>query len=647
VCGIAGAVDRDAGRDVGPVVTRLTTALAHRGPDGEGFHFTRGRSIALGHRRLSIVDVAGGAQPMANEDRRVWVVLNGELYNHLDLRRELERCGHQFRTRADTEVLVHGWEEWGTGLLERLNGMYAFGLLDEREGAPVLLLARDPVGVKPLYVGLTDGTWWFSSELAAARAAGLLSTDLRPEAFGEYLVYRFVPSPGTFYRNAWKIPPGHCLRISPDSGAAQPVFEPFGTRFAPASLPAAQSEWKEALRDSLAGAIRRQLMSDVPVASLLSGGVDSTVITLVMRDALPQPPMAFAVGFSDNKELDELGAAGRAARVLGVPLTEVRVTEAEYRAAWPRQVAALGEPIANSSALMVGILCATVGRTHKVVLTGQGADEPLGGYPRHSAERLYPLARLAQPLLDRLPERLLSADRVARLRRTGRARDEARRFAETLAVFGLEEARTLTRHALDPEALAAPVRRWLQCADDGDTVNRLLLVDARLSLADDLLIVGDHMSMASSVELRVPFLDLEFLALVERMPSRFKISRLGERKWLYRRAVDALLPRELRPALTGWRARLGRKLGFSTPLDAWFRAWLSRDAEPFLLGPGARMPAYLSGDAVRSLLAEARDRGRPRSRQLMSLYVLEGWLRGAETPVTSSPPPLLPAGTAS
>ncbi len=327
--------------------------------------------------------------------------------------------------------------------------------------------------------------------------------------------------------------------------------------------------------------------------------------------------------------------------MLGVPLTEVGITEADYRAAWPRQVAELGEPIANSSALMVGILCATVGRSHKVVLTGQGADEPLGGYPRHSAERLSALARLAQPLLDRLPERLLSADRVARLRRTGRAREEARRFAETLAVFGLDEAVTLTGHPLDPEALAVPVRRWLPDAEQGDAVNRLLLVDARLSLADDLLIVGDHMSMASSVELRVPFLDLEFLALVERMPSEYKISRWGERKWLYRSAVDQLLPRALRPELTGWRARLGRKVGFSTPLDAWFRAWLAREAEPFLLGPEARIPDYLSADAVRRLLAEARDKGRPRSRQLMSLYVLEGWLRGVETPVAATSPALL------
>src|SRR5205807_1756249 len=191
-----------------------------------------------------------------------------------------------------------------------------------------------------------------------------------------------------------------------------------------------------------------------------------------------------------------------------------------------------------------------------------------------------------------------------------------------------DEAIAMTRHALDPAALTAPVGRWLPQADGADTLNRLLMVDARLSLADDLLIVGDHMSMAHSVELRVPFLDLEFLALVERMPSRYKISRLGERKWLYRRAVEPLLPHSLRAGLTGWRARAGGKLGFSTPLDQWFSAWLARDAESYLLGRDARIPSFLSRDQVLGLVRDARDRGRPRSRQVMSLYVLEGWLRG-------------------
>ncbi len=627
MCGIAGVIGAGRAGDVTPIVERLTAALAHRGPDGSGFHFARGRSVGLGHRRLSIVDVEGGAQPMANEDDTVWVVMNGELYNHLDLRRELERLGHRFRTRADTEVLVHGWEEWGPQLLERVNGIYAFGLLDMRSGQASLWLARDPVGVKPLYVGLSGGNWWFASELAAARGAGLLGSELRREAFDEYLVYRFVPSPGTFHRNAWKIPPGHFCQLLLDELPNEPVFTSFETVFTPGALPQSRGEWEEALRAGLTAAVRRQLMSDVPVGSLLSGGVDSTVVTGLMRDALDTAPAAFAIGFSGQKGLDELAAARRAAEVLQVPLTEVAVTEADYLAAWPRQVAALAEPIANSSALLLGLLCQAVKGKRKVVLTGQGADEPLGGYPRHVAARFYPFARALRSVLRALPERWLASDRVSRLRRIADTPEEASRFVETLAVFSPAEAVALTGHRSQLAALVEPVRKWLPAPNGGDAVNRLLMVDARLSLADDLLIIADHTSMASGVELRVPFLDLEFLALIEHMPGAYKISRLGERKWLYRAAVERLLPPALRPALTGWKGRTGRKLGFSTPLDTWFGKWRARDAEQFLLGPGAVAPHYLAGDAVRGLLNDATHGALPRERQLMSLYVLESWLR--------------------
>jgi len=606
-------------------------ALAHRGPDGSGYHYSHGRSIGLGHRRLSIVDVAGGAQPMPNEDETIWVVLNGELYNHLDLRRDLERLGHQFRTRADTEILVHGWEQWGPALLKRVNGIYAFGLLDLRSRRPSLWLARDPAGVKPLYIGVTRRDWWFASELAAARSAGLLESDLRQEAFDEYLVYRFVPSPGTFYRNAWKVPPGHFCQLILDELPDEPVFAAFETRFTPAALPQTRGEWEEALRAGLTAAVRRQLMSDVPVGSLLSGGVDSTVVTRIMRDALDTAPAAFAIGFTGQRDLDELAAARRAAEVLQVPLTEVAVTEADYLAAWPRQVTALAEPIANSSALLLGLLCGAVKGKRKVVLTGQGADEPLGGYPRHVAARFYPLARALRPVLRAVPEQWLASDRVSRLRRIADTPEEASRFVETLAVFSPAEAVALTGHRSQLAALVEPVRKWLPAPNGGDAVNRLLIVDARLSLADDLLIIADHTSMASGVELRVPFLDLEFLALIEHMPGEYKISRLGERKWLYRAAVEQLVPAALRPALTGWKGRTGRKLGFSTPLDTWFGKWRARDAEQFLLGPGAVAPHYLAGDAVRGLLKDATHGSLPRERQLMSLYVLESWLRGAES----------------
>ena len=233
------------------------------------------------------------------------------------------------------------------------------------------------------------------------------------------------------------------------------------------------------------------------------------------------------------------------------------------------------------------------------------------------------------PLLQALPEKWMSSDRVARLRRIAATPEEAGRFVETLAVFSPAEAVSLTGHRAQLAALAEPVRKWLPAPNGGgkDAVNRLLIVDARLSLADDLLIVADHTSMASGVELRVPFLDLEFLALIEHMPGRYKISRLGERKWLYRDAVEQLLPEQLRPALTGWKGRMGRKLGFSTPLDAWFRRWRAEDAQQFLLGRHARSPDYLSGGVVQRLLDDTRRDELPRERQLMSLYVLESWLR--------------------
>ena len=627
MCGISGVIADPEGGDVGPALERLTAGLSHRGPDGTGFHFFDGRAGGLGHKRLSIVDVATGAQPMSNEDGTVWITYNGEIYNHLDVRRELESLGHRFRTVADTEVVVHGWEEWGAAVFERLNGIYALALYDGRAGRGRVILARDPVGVKPLYLGTGSHGWWFASELAAARDAGVVDSRFRPEALGEYLVYRFIPSPGTFFRNTWKIPPGHWCEVPVKSAGSEPVFRRFDTSFGPASLPVTVEEWEEALRDELAASVRRQLMSDVPVGSLLSGGVDSTVITRLMKEGLKEPPQAFAVGVRGEGAVNELEPARRAALALGVPLSEVEVSEDQFLVAWPSQVAGLGEPVANSGVLLVGLLCQTVGKTHKVVLSGQGADEPLGGYPRHAAERWYPLTRRLGPLLDLVPERLAASDRVARIRRLSREPDQSRRFAEILAVFSPAEVGSMTTRPVDADALTSPIRYWLANQNGNDSLNSLLRVDARLSLADDLLLVADHMAMASSVELRVPFLDLRLLALLEAMPSRFKISPLGERKWLYRRAVRTLLPSTLQAPLTGVKERTGPKLGFTAPMERWLDRWLHAEADGYLLGAGSHLGDHLRPDAVRGVLTESVA-GKPRTRQLLSLYVLETWLRG-------------------
>ncbi len=583
VCGIVGALSRTPEGELGAAVLRATRALAHRGPDGEGFwrsglngsglcsaeDLTRPASLVLGHRRLSIVDVDGGAQPMANEDGSVWVAFNGEIYNQLELRRKLERAGHRFHTQADTEVLVHGWEEWRDGLFGQLNGIFAFALVDERTRE--VILVRDPLGVKPLYVGSRGKATWWSSELGAAREAGLAADHLSPGGLKLYLTFGFVPSPETVFAAVSKVPPGHFARLTVEDAGEVPNFHRYVSSIASSAQPASVGEWQEALISGLKAAVDRQLMSDVPVASLLSGGVDSTLVTLMMARSLPYRPQTFGIGFRSDGEASEAVSARLAARELAVPHDGLLIEDDDYIAAWPTAVRRFGEPIANSGALLVHLLCEQVGRTHKVVLTGQGADEPLGGYPRHMAERLHRIGRHARMLSRGVAGALLGGESADRLNRVLAAPDRVERYVQIFSVLPTTTVDALVPGGAGADELArAAVERWVD--GDADTLNELLRIDTRMSLADNLLVVADHLSMSSSVELRVPFLDLELVELVERMPSRYKVSLLGDRKWLYRHAAVRELPPGVRRRLSGPTVRLRRKRGFSTPLAAWFES---------------------------------------------------------------------------
>lgn len=628
VCGLVGALSRTPQDDLGAVILRATRALAHRGPDGEGFlragasgsglcrpaELIRPTNLVVGHRRLSIVDVDGGAQPMANEDRSVWVAFNGEIYNQLELRRKLERAGHRFRTRADTEVLVHGWEEWRDGLFGQLNGIFAFVLVDDRTHE--VILVRDPLGVKPLYVGKRGKITWWSSELGAAREAGLAAEDLSPAGLKLYLTFGFVPSPETVFGGVSKVPPGHFARLTAQDAGELPAFHRYTSKIASSAQPASKGEWQVALISGLDAAVTRQLMSDVPVASLLSGGVDSTLVTRMMARHLSYPPQTFGIGFGSDRERSETVAARLAARELAVPHEGLVVEDDDYIAAWPDAVRRVGEPIANSGALLVHLLCEQVGHTHKVVLTGQGADEPFGGYPRHMAERLHRIGRHARVLSRGVTGALLGDESSDRLSRVLAAPNRVERYVQIFSVLPATTVDALVPDGAGADELArTAVKRWVN--DDADTLNELLRIDTRMSLADNLLIVADHLSMSSSVELRVPFLDLELVELVERMPSRYKVSLLGDRKWLYRHAAVRELPPGVRRRLSGATVRLRRKRGFSTPLAAWFeseRGPLASDAS--WLEPLSR----LDGLAVTA----ARDQI-PFARQRMALFTLATW----------------------
>ncbi|MGI8480218.1 MAG: asparagine synthase (glutamine-hydrolyzing), partial [Gaiellaceae bacterium] len=577
--------------------------------------------VVLGHRQLSIVDLGGGAESMSNEEESVWVVFNGEIYNHPELRRELETLGHRYRSHCDTETLVHGWEEWGEELFGHLNGIFAFAIADVRRREVVLV--RDPLGVKPLYVGVSDGSTWFASEFAAAEAE-LVSRQRSPDALRLFLTFRFIPSPYTIDAEAWKVPPGHYVR--PKSGAGhEPRFVPFECRIRSSPSPRGRRDWCEALIAELDRAVERQLMADVPVASLLSGGVDSSLVTQMMSAHLSYSPQAFGIGMRSEGAKNESLAAERAAVELGVPYNSTRIEDEDYINEWPSILGQLGDDrqlqrVARSHDLRARWPLAQGG------LCGQGADEALGGYPRHMTKRLYRLGRL-WPSLNRAVARLSFGEESAtRLDRALSARDRTERYVALFSVLPSHEVVELVRgpSANAAELARATIERWVEPQERGDPVNDLLRVDARLSLADDLLIIADHCAMRSSVELRVPFLDFAMLELVERMPSRYKVSPLGERKWLYRQAAARHLPRELSRRLCRPRKRFERKRGFSRPLVEWF------DIEQGLLAEHARWakpllePPELSPDRVKVALARVGVAGLARRRSL--LYALAQWL---------------------
>jgi asparagine synthase (glutamine-hydrolysing) len=514
-------------------------------------------------------------------------------------------------------------------LLPRLNGIFALALADTRRR--VTLLARDPAGVKPLYIGIDgDSTWW-ASELGAARRAGLASSEVSRDALKLFVLFRYVPAPDAILDRAWKIPPGHFVVLDSGTAGQTPKFRSFQTTIRSSAEPRGEEEWRTALIGTLEDAVARQLMSDVPVGSLLSGGVDSSLITLLMDRHLPYHPQAFGIGFRSHGARSESIAGACAAQMLGVPYTSTEVEDAEYLAAWPAAFASTSEPVGNSGGLLVHLLCRAVGRTHKVVLSGQGADEPLGGYPRHMAERLHRLGRRAPGVSAWIAERLLGSGAGERLGRVLHASNRIDRYLEILALSKPELADRWVPGGTPARELGrAALARWVPDVESGDPLNDLLRVDARLSLADDLLNIADHHSMRASVELRVPFLDLEFLDLAERMPSRYKVSSVGERKWLYRQAAARTLPPDLSKPLQGLRARLGRKVGFTTPLERWFvgdqaplggtRRWM----EPLV------QRGLFSQSAVSTFVTEAERQPGKRQRELLAFYALSRWMETAE-----------------
>jgi asparagine synthase (glutamine-hydrolysing) len=611
VCGIGAILDPE-GTLPERAAPDMAGALRHRGPDGEAIR--RMAPATLVHTRLAIIDVEGGDQPLYSEDGTCAVVVNGEIYNHRELRSELERAGHRFATHSDSEVVVHLYEQEGLDCLRRLNGMFAFALWDAR--AARLVVARDPFGVKPLYWCGDGDRVLAASEIGALLATGRVARAVDRVALEHFLAWRFVPAPRTMLAGVHKLAAGEVL-VADRGGVRVSSY-----RQAPGEpWTAGPEELEEELGRQLEAAVQRQLMSDVPLGAFLSGGVDSAAIVAAMRRGAERDPLSFAIGFPGHGDaVDERQDAAETARLLGSEHRDDAMVQDAFPDELRRCVAALEEPCGIPSAPALLQLSRFARRHVHVVLSGQGADEPLAGYERHQAMAALGLVRHApsalrapvQAAVGRLP-------RQERLKRAAGLLGAGDDHDALLRIFEITPPGLRAELSAGPAAQAAAERRALADGVLADVAGRDLLarglyLDTHLFLPDGLLIYGDKMSMASALEQRVPFLDVELMRFVERIPAQLRLRRL-QRKWLYKRSLRGRVPAAV---LTR------RKRPFATPYDAWLRTSLGAEVER-RYAPSSDLAGLLDGAVVGRLVAEHRSGRADHKRILYCLLELAHW----------------------
>ncbi|MDT7540272.1 MAG: hypothetical protein QOE33_176 [Acidobacteriota bacterium] len=630
MCGINGiAFSRRSGRAADErTITRMRDVLTHRGPDDAGV-FVSG-AVGLGHRRLSIVDVAAGHQPMTNEDGALHIVYNGEVYNHADYRATLEARGHRYQTHCDTETILHLYEEHGARCVEHLRGMFAFAIWDTHKRE--LFIARDRLGVKPLYyVHTSDGSLYFASEIKALIEARAVRPEINYAALPDYLANHGTSNDETLFANVRRLPPGHTMLWREDGSVE--IKQYWDVSFAEEGAEGARrdedliEEWSELFRTS----VRLRLMADVPLGMFLSGGIDSSAIAAVMSGMVSEPIKTFSVAFAE-REANELTYARMVAEKFKTDHHEIIVSPAEFFDALPRMVWQEDEPLAHPSSVPLYFVSRLASEHVKVVLTGEGSDELLGGYERY-ARTLYNLAagptynRLAPARLRQLVERRIRALPVAstvrqKLTRTFLclAPDIESVYFDNFAVFN----RAMQRDLLSTETKARAgtldpyrdMRRYFETANADSTLNRMLYADTKTYL-HELLMKQDQMSMAASIESRVPFLDHKLVEFTVRLPVRLKLRRGWTTKYVLRRAMRDVLPA---PIL----AR--KKMGFPVPVGKWFRGEYKHVIEEYVLSARASERGIFERDYVRTLVAR-HDAGENHAERLWALVNFEMWLR--------------------
>ncbi len=608
MCGISGVIYFDDRVPSQEMLKQMTDVIRHRGPDDSGFFCEP--SAGLGFRRLSIIDLAEGHQPLSNEDETVWIVFNGEIYNYKYLRDMLSGKGHQFKTNTDTEVIVHLYEEYGEDCVRHLRGMFGFAIWDKRNR--LLFGARDHFGIKPFYYFHDPERFVFASEIKSVLASGAAARSIETQSLISYLTFQYSPEPHTMFKDVRKLPPAHTITVTHEGGVSlrrywDPSFEP-----AQRSV----GDWIEELRERLKGSVVHHMQSDVERGCFLSSGIDSTAIAAHMRAV--EPIRTFSVGFEGPN--NETLIAAETARALNTDHFAKVIDRKDFFDAIPRAIWHQDEPVADPSAIALYHVAGLAAEQVTVVLSGEGADEIFGGYRIYCEPgSLKPLEWLPLPLkkglnrlLRRLPLQFKGKNYLLRATTALEQRflGNAKIFSEDLKAEVLNMQREALRQYLNPVQVAAP---FYDKSSEWDPVTRMQYVDLNLWMPGDILMKADKMTMAHSLELRVPFLDKELFELARRIPASLRIAG-GTTKYIFRKAMEGLIPAPIldRP-----------KLGFPVPIRQWLK---EREGEEMLeVIQSAGIGSYFRMDAVEKMMRLHRAGQADFSRNLWILYIFALW----------------------
>ncbi|CAN5668707.1 asparagine synthase (glutamine-hydrolyzing) [soil metagenome] len=620
MCGITGIVNfNNSGIVNYEKIARMCKAIEHRGPDDEGIYIDEAANVGFGHRRLSIIDLKTGHQPMWDSEKKFAIIFNGEIYNFKELRSELRLKGYNFNTTSDTEVIINLYKDKGIESFEKLNGIFSLAIYDKVE--KTVTLARDHFGVKPMYYYFDNNNLVFGSEIKTIIQSGLYKTEMDFEALNSYFTFRYNPSPQTLFKNIKKLPPAGYLKINKDGKIE---LNSYWNYYPSTNININEFDAIEQYQSLLEASVKRQMISDVPVGLLLSGGVDSAVIGKLMTSYSNEKIKSFTVGFEGQGDYNELKDASVSAAFLGTEHYEMTITKNEYIDFLFRCYFYVEEPIAETTIPALYYIDNLASKNLKVVLAGQGADEPMAGYKRYFGEqklnKYLPFFKMLP--MTHLMKFIPRNDRLKRAVYASGFGNEIERFLAIYTIFTPEQKKYLFKKDVlekmnfgSSTDLEMVNKLYKKTESLIGSLSKILFIDTRMSLSDDLLIFNDKMSMANSLEMRVPFLDVELVKFLETLPSDLKL-RSGIHKYIHKQALKKWLPKEI---------IYRKKRGFETPMDQWMQNELADEIRDIFNDKDSAMNEFFNISYINSLIDNHKRRKENNKKNLFILLSFELW----------------------